>query len=61
MNEILSKPEFIESIKSLILGIVVGAIFALFNFKPPSPETLSGILGIMGIFLGWWFISQFFN
>ena len=51
----------IEILKTLVLGLIVGSIFALFKFKPPSPETLSGILGIVGIFIGWWIISQFIN
>ena len=59
MNELLSKPELIASIKSLGLGLLVGTIFAIFKFKPPSPETLPGILGIVGIFIGWWAGSHF--
>lgn len=61
MNNLFSNQEFISAIKSLGLGMVVGSVFALFKFKPPSPETLSGILGIVGIFLGWWIITQILN
>ena len=61
MNNLFSNQEILSAIKSLGLGFVVGSVFALFKFKPPSPETLSGILGIVGIFLGWWIITQIFN
>ena len=61
MKEFFSKPELIYALKSLGLGFLVGSIFAIFKLKPPSPETLSGILGIVGIFLGWWILNQIFN
>ena len=61
MNNLFSNQEILSAIKSLVLGFVVGSVFALFKFKPPSPETLSGILGIVGIFLGWWIITQILN
>jgi len=53
MNEILSKPELVSALQSGALGLVVGAIFSIFGFKPPSPDNLSGIIGIIGIFSGW--------
>ena len=61
MKDLFSKPEFIYALKSLGLGFFVGSIFALFKLKPPSPESFSGILGIVGIFLGWWILNQIFN
>lgn len=58
MSEYLTKPEIILALKSLGLGLLIGGIFAVFKLKPPSPETISGILGIVGIFSGWWIITQ---
>ena len=59
MNDILSKPEIISALKSGVLGLVVGAVFAVFGFKPPSPDNLTGIMGIIGIFAGWVLLSYF--
>tara|TARA_B100001123_G_C14879771_1_gene855492 strand:- start:151 stop:336 length:186 start_codon:yes stop_codon:yes gene_type:complete len=61
MKDLFSKLEFIYALNSLGLGFLVGSIFAIFKLNPPSPETLSGILGIVGIFLGWWVLNQIFN
>ena len=61
MIENIFKPEVLLSFKSLFLGGIVGGIFAFFKFKPPAPETLSGLLGIIGIFIGWWIVSQLIN
>ena len=61
MDKLLFKIELFAAIKSLGLGLLVGSIFALFKFKPPSPETLPGLLGIVGIFIGWWISSHLFN
>ena len=53
MQEIVSKTELLSALQSGALGLVVGVIFAIFGFKPPSPDNLSGIMGIIGIFSGW--------
>ena len=53
MNEIFSKPELISALQSGALGLAVGAVFSVFSFKPPSPDNLAGIMGIIGIFFGW--------
>ncbi|MHA1329787.1 MAG: XapX domain-containing protein [Candidatus Hodarchaeales archaeon] len=43
--------------KELVLafgtGVMVGVVFALFKLPIPAPPTLSGILGIIGIFIGY--------
>ncbi|WP_407701269.1 XapX domain-containing protein [Tumebacillus algifaecis] len=39
-------------ILSLITGIVVGVVFTLMRLPLPAPPVLSGILGIVGIWLG---------
>jgi len=42
-----------ELILSLGTGAVVGFVFALFKLPIPAPPALQGILGIVGIFLGY--------
>ena len=37
---------------SFITGILVGAIFSLLKMPIPAPNNISGILGIVGIFIG---------
>ena len=61
MNELLNKSEFLSALQSGALGLTIGAIFALIGFKPPSPDNLAGIAGIIGIFIGWAAIGHFFK
>jgi XapX domain-containing protein len=44
---------------SLLTGLAVGIIFSLLKFPIPAPNNLSGILGIVGIFLGMLVIQHF--
>ena len=53
MIPIFEKNVLFSSLQSGGLGIIIGAIFAMMRFKPPSPDNLAGILGIVGIYLGW--------
>ena len=57
MKELFSTPELLSALKAGLLGLVVGGIFAVMKFNPPSPDNLPGIFGIIGIFLGWISIS----
>ncbi|WLR51369.1 DUF1427 family protein [Bacillus tianshenii] len=41
-----------EIILSLIAGIFVGILFKVIRLPLPAPPVLSGILGIVGIYLG---------
>ena len=59
MNELLNRSELIYALQSGALGIAVGVVFSIFGFKPPSPDNLTGIMGIIGIFAGWVFGSYF--
>ena len=38
---------------ALLGGIVCGALFKLVRLPIPAPETLEGILGIIGIVIGY--------
>ena len=61
MNELFNKSELISALQSGALGLSIGAIFALIGFRPPSPDNLAGIAGIIGIFIGWATIVYFFK
>ena len=61
MNELLNKSEFLLALQSGALGLTIGAIFAFVGIKPPSPDNLAGIAGIIGIFIGWAAIGHFFK
>ena len=53
MISIIEKSTLITSLQAGGLGIIIGGIFALLGYKPPSPDNLAGIMGIIGIFAGW--------
>jgi len=38
---------------ALLTGLVAGAAFAFLNIPIPAPPELAGVLGIVGIFLGY--------
>ena len=40
-------------ILSLITGMIVGIVFGLLRLPIPAPPHIEGILGIIGIFLGY--------
>ena len=39
-------------ILAIITGFIVGFIFAVFRLPIPAPPALAGIMGIVGIYLG---------
>lgn len=41
-----------EVILSLLAGVVVGVVFKIIKLPLPAPPVLSGILGIVGIYIG---------
>ena len=43
---------------ALLVGAVVGAVFALARVVPPAPQTWAGVAGIVGILLGWQLVSR---
>ena len=59
MIPIIEKSTLITSLQTGGLGIIFGGIFALFGYKPPSPDNLAGILGIVGIYAGWLLVGHF--
>ena len=61
MDQLFNKTELVSALQSGGLGVAIGALFAIIGFKPPSPDNLAGILGIIGIFLGWAAAGHFFK
>jgi XapX domain-containing protein len=42
-----------EIIKTTITGVGVGAIFALFKLPVPAPPVFAGVMGIVGLWIGY--------
>ena len=61
MDQLFNKPELVSALQSGGLGVAIGAIFAVVGFKPPSPDNLAGIMGVIGIFIGWAALGHFFK
>jgi len=55
----------LEILAALATGVLVGVIFSLFKLPLPAPPVLSGIVGILGIYLGGigyqWLLERFFT
>jgi XapX domain-containing protein len=49
------------TILSLIVGVAVGAIFSFFKLPIPAPITFSGVVGIVGVWLGFSIITKLFG
>lgn len=47
-----------EVIVPLLTGIFVGAVFAKLKLPIPAPPTLAGVMGIVGIFLGYILVNK---
>ncbi|WP_068544742.1 XapX domain-containing protein [Thalassotalea crassostreae] len=54
-----------EVILALIAGFAVGIFFSFLKLPIPAPPVLSGIMGIVGVYLGGitylWIIERFFT
>ena len=42
---------------ALLTGLLAGGVFALFSVPIPAPPETPGVLGIIGIFLGYRFVQ----
>lgn len=47
------------TVLALLTGIVAGALFRFLNVPIPAPPELPGIMGIVGIFLGYKLVEYF--
>lgn len=45
-------------LQALGLGAVVGAVFAACRLSVPAPDNASGVAGVVGLFVGWIFVSH---
>ncbi len=54
-----------EIILALFAGALVGVLFSALKLPLPAPPVISGIMGIVGIYLGGlgfqWVVSRFFS
>lgn len=46
----------LDALRGLFSGLVVGAAFAMVGAPIPAPPTLGGVLGVVGIAVGWAFV-----
>lgn len=44
--------EYLTPTLALLTGLLAGGTFAFFRVPIPAPPTISGLLGIVGIYLG---------
>jgi len=55
----------IELLMALLTGALVGIVFSFLKLPLPAPPVLSGVIGIVGIYLGGlgynWIIGRFFS
>lgn len=54
-----------EVLLALFAGTIVGLLFSIIKLPLPAPPVLSGIAGIVGIYLGGmgynWIVERFFS
>ena len=47
------------AVLALVTGFLTGAVFRFLNVPIPAPPNVSGILGIVGIYLGYVVLDNF--
>ncbi|OOF22263.1 XapX domain protein [Salinivibrio proteolyticus] len=54
-----------EVLLALVAGFLVGVLFSAIKLPIPAPPVLSGIMGIVGVYLGGigyqWVVERFFS
>ncbi|MEO0139227.1 MAG: DUF1427 family protein [candidate division WOR-3 bacterium] len=48
-----------EIVLAFLTGFITGAIFSMAKLPIPAPPTLAGVMGIIGIFLGYVVVRYF--
>ncbi len=48
-----------QALLSLLSGLMAGGFFALLKLPIPAPSTISGMLGIVGLFAGYMIVHRF--
>ena len=46
----------VEIVKATLAGMFCGVLFSLLNLPIPAPPVIAGVMGIVGVFLGYVFI-----
>ncbi|WP_408955432.1 XapX domain-containing protein [Natroniella sp. ANB-PHB2] len=49
-----------QVILATISGLIVGGLFSWLNLPVPAPPTLAGVMGVVGIYLGF-IIMNYWN
>lgn len=50
---------FLDIIKSMVAGLVVGGVFGIAGLPVPAPPTVAGIIGIIGLAVGYALVIYF--
>ncbi|NUY56705.1 XapX domain protein [Salinivibrio sp. MA351] len=54
-----------EVLLAVVAGFLVGVLFSAIKLPIPAPPVLSGVMGIVGVYLGGigyqWIIERFFS
>ncbi|WP_371186531.1 XapX domain-containing protein [Thalassotalea maritima] len=54
-----------EVLLALLAGFIVGVLFSFLKLPIPAPPVLSGVMGIVGVYLGGlgyiWIVERFFS
>jgi XapX domain-containing protein len=48
-----------QAVLALVTGLLTGAVFRFLNVPIPAPPKLAGVLGIVGIYLGYVVVDHF--
>lgn len=48
-----------ELILTTITGIVVGGVFSIFRLPIPAPPVFAGLMGIVGLWIGYALVQRF--
>jgi len=49
-----------QALLAAVSGLIVGGLFSFLNLPILAPPTLSGVMGIVGIYLGFIIINSIF-
>ncbi|KLV07647.1 MULTISPECIES: XapX domain-containing protein [Photobacterium] len=54
-----------EVLLALLAGFIVGIVFSAIKLPIPAPPVLSGVMGIVGVYIGGiayqWLVERFFS
>lgn len=51
--------ELYNILKAFVVGLVFGLAFTLLKLPIPAPDKLEGVVGIIGIFVGYLLVKMF--